>query len=65
MLCGWRSALLRLGVQQVLRAQQGGALEGLPGAFALGQPVGHGQPGPVYQKLYAAYQRAKEALFTP
>lgn len=24
-----------------------------------GQPVGNGQPGPVYRKLYAAYQRAK------
>ncbi len=28
-----------------------------------GQPVGTGQPGPVYQKLYAAYQRDKDALF--
>ncbi len=26
-----------------------------------GQPVGNGQPGPVYQKLYAAYQSAKQA----
>ena len=28
-----------------------------------GQPVGSGKPGPVTQKLYAAYQRAKDALF--
>lgn len=28
-----------------------------------GQPVGDGAPGPVYQKLYAAYQSAKQALF--
>lgn len=27
-----------------------------------GQPVGNGQPGPVYQALYAAYQRAKQAV---
>ena len=39
--------------------------EVLPITTLDGQPVGHGQPGPVYQKLYAAYQRAKEALFTP
>lgn len=25
-----------------------------------GQPVGNGQPGPVYAKLYAAYQQAKQ-----
>ena len=30
-----------------------------------GRPVGTGQPGPVYQQLYAGYQRAKEALFHP
>ncbi|MEZ5606475.1 MAG: aminotransferase class IV [Burkholderiaceae bacterium] len=29
-----------------------------------GQPVGSGRPGPVTQKVYAAYQRAKDALFT-
>lgn len=28
-----------------------------------GRPVGSGRPGPVYQRLYAAYQRAKQALF--
>ncbi|MBX3660292.1 MAG: aminotransferase class IV [Ramlibacter sp.] len=25
-----------------------------------GQPVGNGQPGPIYQKLHAGYQRAKQ-----
>lgn len=30
-----------------------------------GQPVGDGAPGPVFRQLYAAYQRAKDALFTP
>ncbi|QTD45218.1 aminotransferase class IV [Ottowia testudinis] len=37
--------------------------EVLPITTLDGQPVGTGQPGPVYQKLYAGYQRAKEALF--
>jgi len=27
-----------------------------------GKPVGSGRPGPVYQALYAAYQRAKQAV---
>ena len=27
-----------------------------------GRPVGNGRPGPVYQALYAAYQRAKQAV---
>jgi D-alanine transaminase len=26
-----------------------------------GQPVGDGVPGPVYRKLHAGYQRAKES----
>jgi D-alanine transaminase len=30
-----------------------------------GQPVGSGQPGPVYTKLHAAYQRAKQAQKEP
>ena len=37
--------------------------EVLPITTLDGQPVGTGQPGPVYQKLYAAYQRDKDALF--
>ncbi|MBA3773440.1 MAG: aminotransferase class IV [Ramlibacter sp.] len=26
-----------------------------------GQPIGNGKPGPIYEKLYAGYQRAKQA----
>ena len=37
--------------------------EVLPITTLDGQPVGSGKPGPVTQKLYAAYQRAKDALF--
>ena len=36
--------------------------EVLPITTLDGQPVGNGQPGPIYQKLYTAYQRAKAAL---
>ena len=32
----------------------------LPITLLDGQPVGNGQPGPVYAKLYAAYQQAKQ-----
>lgn len=39
--------------------------EVLPVTLLDGQPVGHGvekgQPGPIYKKLYAEYQRAKQA----
>lgn len=34
--------------------------EVLPVTLLDGQPVGTGQPGPIYAKLYAAYQQAKE-----
>ncbi len=37
--------------------------EVLPITTLDGQPVGSGKPGPVTQKLYAAYQRANDALF--
>lgn len=37
--------------------------EVLPITTLDGQPVGNGRPGPVSQRLYAAYQRAKDALF--
>ena len=37
--------------------------EVLPITTLDGRPVGSGQPGPVYAKLYAGYQRAKDALF--
>ena len=33
----------------------------LPITLLDGQPVGSGRPGPVYARLYAAYQQAKEA----
>ncbi|SFC08355.1 D-alanine transaminase [Polaromonas sp. OV174] len=36
--------------------------EVLPVTLLDGQPVGNGKPGPVYAKLYAAYQQAKQAL---
>ena len=36
----------------------------LPITLLDGQPVGNGKPGPVYAKLYAAYQQAKEELST-
>ena len=36
----------------------------LPVTLLDGQPVGNGQPGPVYAKLYAAYQQAKQETST-
>ena len=36
----------------------------LPTTLLDGQPVGNGMPGPVYAKLYAAYQKAKEETST-
>ncbi|MBC7598940.1 MAG: aminotransferase class IV [Polaromonas sp.] len=35
--------------------------EVLPVTLLDGQPIGNGKPGPVYAKLHAAYQRAKQA----
>jgi D-alanine transaminase len=35
--------------------------EVLPITLLDGQPIGSGKPGPVYAKLHAAYQRAKQA----
>lgn len=35
--------------------------EVLPCTTLDGKPVGNGRPGPIYQKLYAAYQQAKQA----
>ncbi len=34
--------------------------EVLPVTRLDGKPVGNGQPGPIYAKLYAGYQRAKQ-----
>ena len=36
----------------------------LPITLLDGQPVGSGQPGPIYKKLYAAYQQAKQEQST-
>lgn len=30
-----------------------------------GKPIGNGRPGPIYERLYAGYQRAKQADRTP
>ncbi len=38
--------------------------EVLPITTLDGQSIGNGRPGPITQRLYAAYQRAKQALFT-
>jgi D-alanine transaminase len=38
--------------------------EVLPITLLDGQPVGNGQPGPIYAKLYNAYQQAKQAPST-
>ena len=35
--------------------------EVLPVTLLDGEPIGNGRPGPIYGKLYAAYQRAKQA----
>ena len=35
--------------------------EVLPVTRLDGEPIGTGQPGPIYEKLYAGYQRAKQA----
>ncbi|HZY16845.1 MAG TPA: aminotransferase class IV [Ramlibacter sp.] len=35
--------------------------EVLPVTSLDGRPVGNGRPGPIYEKLYAGYQRAKQA----
>src|SRR5205085_9966386 len=34
--------------------------EVLPVTLLDGEPVANGRPGPIYEKLYAAYQRAKQ-----
>jgi D-alanine transaminase len=38
--------------------------EVLPITLLDGQPVGNGQPGPIYARLYSAYQQAKQAPTT-
>jgi D-alanine transaminase len=34
--------------------------EVLPVSMLDGRPIGSGKPGPIYDQLYAAYQRAKQ-----
>ena len=62
-------ALRRIPRAEVLAADElllsSATKEVLPITTLDGQPVGTGQPGPVYRKLYDGYQRAKEALFQP
>jgi len=57
--------LRRISRAEVLDADElllsSSAKEVLPITTLDGQPVGNGQPGPVYRQLYDAYQRAKEA----
>lgn len=57
--------LRRLPRSEVLAADElllsSASKEVLPVTTLDGQPVGNGRPGPIYQKLYAAYQRAKAA----
>ena len=59
--------LRRIAKAEVLAADElmlsSATKEVLPITRLDGQPVGSGQPGPVSQKVYAAYQRAKDALF--
>lgn len=60
--------LRRIAKAEVLAADElmlsSATKEVLPITTLDGQPVGSGRPGPVTQKVYAAYQRAKDALFT-
>ncbi|MCB2032348.1 MAG: aminotransferase class IV, partial [Ottowia sp.] len=57
--------LRRLPKAEVLAADElllsSATKEVLPITTLDGQPVGTGKPGPVYARLYAAYQQAKEA----
>lgn len=59
--------LRRIARDEVLAADElmlsSATKEVLPITRLDGQPVGSGQPGPVCARLYAAYQRAKDALF--
>ena len=56
--------LRRIPREQVLGADElllsSATKEVLPITRLDGQPVGNGRPGPIYEKLYAGYQRAKQ-----
>jgi D-alanine transaminase len=57
--------LRRISRQEVLEADElllsNASKEVLPVTRLDGQPVGIGRPGPIYEKLYAGYQRAKQS----
>jgi D-alanine transaminase len=57
--------LRRVSREEVLSADElllsSATKEVLPVTRLDGQPVANGRPGPIYEKLYAGYQRAKEA----
>ena len=58
-------ALKRLAREEVLAADElllsSATKEVLPVTQLDGKPVANGRPGPIYEKLYAGYQRAKQA----
>ena len=62
---GIRFELRRVSREEVLAADEillsSATKEILPCTVLDGQPVGNGRPGPIYEKLFAAYQRAKKA----
>ena len=57
--------LRRISRDEVLSADElllsSATKEVLPVTTLDGRPVGNGRPGPIYQQLYAGYQRAKQA----
>jgi len=57
--------LRRIPREEVLAADElllsSATKEVLPITTLDGRPVGNGQPGPIYEKLYAGYQRAKQS----
>lgn len=58
--------LRRISRDEVLAADElllsSATKEVLPITTLDGQPVGNGRPGPIYEKLYAGYQRAKQQV---
>jgi D-alanine transaminase len=57
--------LRRISREEVLAADElllsSATKEVMPITTLDGKPVGNGRPGPIYEKLYAGYQRAKQA----
>jgi D-alanine transaminase len=57
--------LRRIGRDEVLAADElllsSATKEVLPVTTLDGRPVGNGRPGPIYDRLYAGYQLAKQA----